>query len=93
RTKEEETAWRARDPLDRVAREMIALGQIDTAGIAAVREQAQSAMRDAVAQLLEADPESAGKRRIRPELWPDVDFVNVGVRGDASELTGLRTLE
>ncbi|MEC5151898.1 thiamine pyrophosphate-dependent enzyme [Cryobacterium sp. GrIS_2_6] len=93
RTKEEEVAWRARDPLDRVAREMIALGQIDTAGIAAVREQAQSAMRDAVAQLLEADPESAGKRRIRPELWPDVDFVNVGVRGDASELTGLRTLE
>ncbi|MEB0287604.1 thiamine pyrophosphate-dependent enzyme [Cryobacterium sp. 10I1] len=93
RTKEEEAAWRARDPLDRVAREMIALGQIDTAGIAAVREQAQSAMRDAVAQLLEADPESAGKRRIRPDLWPDVDFVNVGVRGDASELTGLRTLE
>ncbi|MEB0266838.1 alpha-ketoacid dehydrogenase subunit alpha/beta [Cryobacterium sp. 10I5] len=93
RTKDEEAAWRARDPLDRVAREMIALGQIDTAGIAAVREQAQSAMRAAVAELLEADPESAGKRRIRPELWPDVDFVNVGVRGDASELTALRTLE
>ncbi|TFB87371.1 MFS transporter [Cryobacterium algoricola] len=93
RSKEEEAAWRARDPLDRVAREMIALGQIDPASIAAVREQAQSAMRDAVAQLLEADPESAGKRRIRPELWPDVDFVNVGVRGDASELNGLRTLE
>jgi 2-oxoisovalerate dehydrogenase E1 component len=93
RTKDEEAAWRARDPLDRVAREMIALGRIDTAGIAAVREQAQSAMRAAVAELLEADPESAGKRRIRPELWPDVDFVNVGVRGDASELNGLRTLE
>ena len=93
RTKEEETQWRARDPLDRVAREMIALGQIDEAGVAAVREQCQSAMRDAVAHLLEADPESAGKRRIRPELWPDTDFVNVGVRGDASELSGLRTLE
>ena len=93
RTKEEEAEWRARDPLDRVAREMIALGQIDEAGVASVREQAQSAMRDAVAQLLEADPESAGKRRIRPELWPDTDFVNVGVRGDASELNGVRTLE
>jgi len=93
RTKEEEAVWRARDPLDRVAREMIALGRIDEAGITAVREQAQSAMRDAVAELLEADPESAGKRRIRPELWPDIDFVNVGVRGDASELAGLRTLE
>ncbi|QNE45823.1 MFS transporter [Glaciihabitans sp. INWT7] len=93
RTKEEEAAWRARDPLDRVAREMIALAQIDERGVASVREQAQSAMRDAVGQLLEADPETAGKRRIRPELWPDVDFVNVGVRGDASELAGLRTLE
>ncbi|TFC37985.1 alpha-ketoacid dehydrogenase subunit alpha/beta [Cryobacterium sp. TMT2-42-4] len=93
RTKEEEAAWRARDPLVRVAREMIALGQIDEAGDAEVRAQAQSAMRDAVAQLLEADPESAGKRRIRPELWPDTDFVNVGVRGDASELNDLRTLE
>lgn len=93
RTKEEEAEWRARDPLDHMAREMIALGQIDAAGVASVREQAQSAMRNAVGQLLEADPESAGKRRIRPELWPDVDFVNVGVRGDASELEGLRTLE
>ena len=93
RTKEEEAEWRARDPLDHMAHQMIALGQIDAAGVASVREQAQSAMRDAVGQLLEADPESAGKRRIRPELWPDVDFVNVGVRGDASELEGLRTLE
>ncbi|MES2095066.1 MAG: thiamine pyrophosphate-dependent enzyme [Actinomycetota bacterium] len=93
RTKEEEAEWRARDPLDRVAREMIALGQIDEAGVAAVREQCESAMRDAVAQLLEADPDSAGKRRIRLELWPDTDFVNIGVRGDASELAELRTLE
>ena len=34
-------------------------------------------------------PDNAGKRRIRPELWPDPGFVNVGVRGDASELDGL----
>ncbi|MET1044034.1 MAG: thiamine pyrophosphate-dependent enzyme [Microbacteriaceae bacterium] len=93
RSKEEEADWRARDPLERVAREMIALGRIDEAGVAAVREQAQQAMRDVVGQLLEADPDSAGKRRIRPDLWPDTDFVNVGVRGDASELTGARTLD
>jgi 2-oxoisovalerate dehydrogenase E1 component len=93
RTKEEEASWRARDPLDRVAREMRALGQIDDAGIASVREQAQTAMLSAVAQLLEPDPEQRGKRRIIPSLWPDPDFVNVGVRGDASELAGVRTLE
>ncbi|GAB3041490.1 alpha-ketoacid dehydrogenase subunit alpha/beta [Parafrigoribacterium mesophilum] len=93
RSKDEEAAWIARDPVTRVAREMIALGLIDDAGVAAVREQAQAAMTAAVSQLLEADPQAAGKRRIRPELWPDPGFVNVGVRGDASELTGARTLD
>ncbi|MCU1441031.1 MAG: pyruvate dehydrogenase [Rhodoglobus sp.] len=93
RTKEEEASWRARDPLLRVAKEMIARGLIDQAGVDSVREQAQSAMRDAAGELVEADPDAAGKRRIRPALWPDTDFVNVGVRGDASELAGARTLE
>jgi 2-oxoisovalerate dehydrogenase E1 component len=36
RTKEEEATWRARDPVDRVGREMSRLGLIDEAGIAAV---------------------------------------------------------
>ena len=93
RSKEEEAEWRERDPLLLVAKQMIALGHIDQAGVDAVREQSQAAMTAAVGQLLEADPEAAGKRRIRPELWPDVVFVNVGVRGDASELDGARTLE
>ncbi len=93
RTKEEEAEWRDRDPLLLVARQMIALGYLDQAGVDAVREQAQTAMTAASAQLLEADPEAEGKRRIRPELWPDVAFVNVGVRGDASELAGARILE
>ena len=93
RSKEEEAQWRERDPLLLVARQMIGLGYLDQSGVDAVREQAQKAMSAAVAELLEADPDNAGKRRIRPELWPDVDFVNVGVRGDASELAGARTLE
>jgi 2-oxoisovalerate dehydrogenase E1 component len=93
RTKEEEASWRARDPLDRVAKEMITLGLIDDAGVKAVRDRAQSAMAEAVAQLIEADPDNKGKRRIVPTLWPDTDFVNVGVRGDGSELTDVRTLE
>ena len=46
-----------------------------------------------MAELLESDPDLPGKRRIRPELWPDPNFVNVGVRGDASELADARVLE
>ena len=96
RTKGEEAAWRARDPLDRVAREMIRLGLIDEAGLAAVRAQAVEAMKAAAVALVEPDPApgaKVGARRIRPELWPDPAFVDVGVRGDRSELAQARTAE
>jgi 2-oxoisovalerate dehydrogenase E1 component len=96
RTREEEAQWRARDPLDRVAREMTRLGLIDEAGVAAVRAQAVAAMKAAAAALTEPDPSpgaKAGTRRIRPELWPDPAFVDVGIRGDLSELAGARTAE
>jgi 2-oxoisovalerate dehydrogenase E1 component len=95
RTKEEEAAWRARDPLDRVGSEMTRLGLIDSEGIAAVRSQAQDAMRRAVGALVEQDPDAArpGGRRIRPALWPDPAFVDVGVRGDLSEIADARAVE
>ncbi|HEY6792766.1 MAG TPA: thiamine pyrophosphate-dependent enzyme, partial [Trebonia sp.] len=95
RTREEEAAWRARDPLERVAVEMRKLGLIDEAGIAAVREQAAGAVRLAAGQLVEPDPDAdkPGKRRIRPELWPDPAFANVGIRSDLSEIAGARTAE
>ncbi|OAN42186.1 alpha-ketoacid dehydrogenase subunit alpha/beta [Mycolicibacterium iranicum] len=93
RHKDEEAQWRSRDPLDRTANEMIKLGLVDDAGVAELRRQAQDAMNAAAGALLEPDPDSPGKRRIRPDLWPDPGFVNVGVRGDASELAALDVLE
>ncbi len=89
RTKDEEAQWRERDPLVKLAKEMTALGLIDDDGVAALRARAQAAMSAAAAELTEADPDADGKRRIRPALWPDPGFVNVGVRGDASELGAL----
>jgi 2-oxoisovalerate dehydrogenase E1 component len=86
RTKEEEGQWRGRDPLVRVANEMIKLRLIETAGVDAVRAQAQAAMSAAVAALVETDPADATKRRIRPELWPEPGFVDVGIRSDGHEL-------
>jgi 2-oxoisovalerate dehydrogenase E1 component len=111
RTREEEAAWRARDPLDRVAAEMSRLGLIGEEGIRSVRDQAREAMREAAAALVEPDPAAGGTggshgvsprggtaakpgaRRIRPGLWPDPAFVDVGIRGDAAELAGARTAE
>jgi 2-oxoisovalerate dehydrogenase E1 component len=93
RSKEEEASWRARDPLTRVADEMQALGYLSAEDIDAVRSQAQEAMRAATSELLEDDPDAAGKRRIIPTLWPDASFVDVGLRGDASELAEVRLLD
>lgn len=93
RDKDEETQWRARDPLDKTAAEMIRRDLIGADGVADLRRQAQEAMSAVVTELLESDPASAGKRRVRPQLWPDPGFVNVGVRGDGSELASWDALE
>lgn len=94
RSKEEEQSWRARDPLERLAREMKKRDLIDDAGLADLRETIKLAMVQATAALLEADPAGKpGKRRIRPELWPSPDFRDVGIRGDLSELASAPTCE
>ena len=94
RSKEEEKAWRDRDPILRVATELKKLGHIDDASIMAMNETIKAACSQAVAELTEQDPDGkAGKRRIRPALWPDPSFVDVGIRGDLSELESARTEE
>jgi len=94
RSKEEEESWRARDPLDMMATKMKALGLITDETLESVRAQAQQAMNLAAAELVEPDPEAKpGVRRIKTGLWPEPSFVDVGVRGDLSELAGAHTLE
>ncbi|PLC50203.1 MFS transporter [Pollutimonas subterranea] len=94
RTKEEEQAWRQRDPLDMLGNQMIARTLISAEEITELRQCMQASMKKAVAALTEADPDGKpGKKRICPELWPKADFRDVGVRGDLSELAGARTEE
>lgn len=94
RKKDEEAQWRARDPLERVGTEMIARGLIDVDGVARVRAQATEAMAAVAAALTEPEPGGKpGTRRIRPELWPDTAFVDVGIRSDLSEVADARTAE
>jgi 2-oxoisovalerate dehydrogenase E1 component len=94
RSIEEEESWRARDPLTMMADKMKALGLINDEIVASVRQQAEDAMSAVADTLVEQDPEAKpGVRRIRPDLWPEASFVDVGVRGDLSELSGARTQE
>ncbi len=94
RSKEEEQQWRERDPLDLMSAKMQELGLISADDVAQLRARIQASMKQAVAALVEADPAGKkNKRRIRPELWPSPDFRDVGLRGDLSELEGVRTEE
>lgn len=94
RTKEEEKRWREKDPLDVLGRRMIARNLISEEQIAALRARVKKSMSLASGNLIEADPDGkAGKRRIRPELWPSPDFCDVGIRGDTSEFSGQRVAE
>lgn len=93
RSKEEEGQWRARDPLERTATELMKLGIVDETLVAGVREQSRTTMRAIAEAMLEADPEREGRRRIRPELWPDPAVVDTGIRSDGSELDSLAAAE
>lgn len=93
RHRDEEATWRARDPLARVASEMVRRGLLTDDDVTALRDRVEAAMSTIVDGLTEADEAAASGRRIRPELWPDPDFVDVGIRGDASELDAALALE
>jgi 2-oxoisovalerate dehydrogenase E1 component len=94
RTKEEEEYWRSRDPLDKIANEMIELGLITEEQVTNTRKQAVAAMELVALELLEPDLEGKpGARKIKASLWPEPGFVDVGLRSDLSELAGAKTLE
>jgi 2-oxoisovalerate dehydrogenase E1 component len=90
RTKEEEAEWRRRDPLDRVAREAMQRQILGEDAIRTVREGAVTMMEGIADEMLEP---MDGKRRIRPSLWPERSFRDYGIRGDLSELEGVRCEE
>jgi 2-oxoisovalerate dehydrogenase E1 component len=93
RTKQEEADWKARDPLERMAKELGRLGLASPSEIDGVREQATAAMAAAVDALTEDDPDEDGRRRIRPELWPDPAHADRGIRSDEEELAAYRAGE
>ena len=93
RSKDEEEHWRTRDPLERLATELKRRALLDDQREQDLRVAAQAAMQGAVGALVETDPDGSGTRRIKPALWPDTGFVDVGIRSDATELQSLRRLE
>src|SRR3954449_3698145 len=89
RTKEEEAEWRARDPIDRVALNLTRRGILEADVLDGFVAQAKALMVELADVLLEPLPGGKpGQRRIKEAEWPDPSYVDVGVRGDLSELDG-----
>ena len=90
RTKEEEAAWRLRDPLDTTRRHLVRRGILTDAEVDAAIQRAKTLMSELSDVILEPVPGGKpGKRRIRDAEWPDVAFVDEGVRGNLAELEGI----
>lgn len=94
RDKLEEQAWRDRDPIAMIERHLVRRSLYTADELAEVRKSIKGAMGEIGAGLVEPDPDGKpGQQRIRPELWPDPAFLDVGIRGDLSSLDGLTVRE
>ena len=91
RDKAEEKAWRERDPIASLRRHVIARGLLTEQEIDAAKAEADATMTSIGDSFLEPLPQGKrGQRRIIGDRWPDPGFVDVGIRGDLSELDGSR---
>lgn len=91
RDKEEEASWRERDPIAQLRRQVVARELATEAEVDAMTSMIDTTMQEIGDELLEPVPGGKPKeRRIIGSLWPDTDFVDVGVRGDLSELEDSR---
>lgn len=89
RTKEEEAAWRARDPIEQLRSHLIRREILTAETAGATVDHAREVMRDLAGELLEPVPGGKpGERRIKQAEWPDPAFADIGIRGDLSEMAG-----
>ncbi|WP_399895328.1 thiamine pyrophosphate-dependent enzyme [Streptomyces sp. BBFR51] len=91
RSKAEEKEWRDRDPLTRLRTHAVEAGLLTQEEVSALRTRAAETLAEIGDSFLESVPGGKpGEKRIIGDLWPDAAFVDVGVRGELSELKGLR---
>ena len=91
RDKAEEEAWRARDPIAALRARVLERELLTEQEIDGHKAEVDAIMKSIGDTFLEPQPGGKpGQRRIIGDLWPDPGFVDVGIRGDLSELEGSR---
>lgn len=86
RSREEEAAWRERDPLATMPQRLLAMGVLDERSLADLTERAAAVVEAAVAALTEVPP-GANARRVRAGLVPDPTSVDAGIRNASPRIT------
>ena len=92
RDKAEEQDWLKRDPLLVYPEQLIARGIVSKEQVAAFADRARNLVEHAVDTVVERES-GTNRRRVPPALWPDPAEVEVGIRGDLSEVAGERFRE
>src|SRR5690606_3367278 len=90
RTREEESAWRERDPGECFKRQLIAREILTEDDIMVIDSAVQEAVQAAYDSCIEGRGSAS---QIRAELWPDVETVDDDVTSDMSEFKGVRFAE
>jgi 2-oxoisovalerate dehydrogenase E1 component len=90
RSKEEEAEWRGRDPIDATARHLVRRGILTQGDVDDAISRARALVSELGEVLLEPKPDGKPReRRIKAAEWPDISFVDEGVRGDLGELAAV----
>ena len=90
RTKDEERAYRDRDPIKQLCGHLERREVLDANAIEKFMDRAKTMMAELGDVILEPVPGGKpGSRRIKAAEWPDPNFVDVGIRGDLSEFDGV----
>lgn len=92
RSKDEEDAWKARDPISLAETRLAAMGILSPEAFARIDQHVTDRVAAAAARLTEPVP-GGNTLRIPEHLWPNPSSRDDGILGDLSELNGLRQLD
>lgn len=90
RSKDEESKWKSRDPIESLAHRMISYGWLTQEENEIIRKSCQTILEDIITTLTELN---GNQRIVRPHLLPDPLLVDSGIRGDLSEFHGISFTE
>jgi 2-oxoisovalerate dehydrogenase E1 component len=94
RSKEEEKAWRDRDPITQLTSHLTRRDILSRDQVEDFIARSKAIMTDVASEILEPLPDGKpGQRRIKPAEWPDPNFRDVGVRGDLSEFADVQVTD